>query len=205
MWEVGAPISCNEAMKYPSPADIAEMKKRGYDPSTIAEAEEQSKRWVAAQEVARAIEAAFADVTLGKGIGLQEGQGLDDYEAAATCARYRTGDEKEDWHRIPAEALNRCHSSLSFFDAEGMRFHLPAFLLADLRGDYGMGMAFRLTHRWENFEIQFSLLSPEQRRAVRHYLLYIADDPDYQFDRPEILRALNDYWRTEPDSNGNGG
>jgi hypothetical protein len=190
-------------MKYPSPADIAEMKARGYDPSTLAEAEQQSKRWAEGQEVSRTIESAFAGVTVGNGIGLQEGQGLDDYEDAATCSRYRANDEKEDWHRIPAEALNRCHSSLCFFDAEGMRFHLPAFLLADLRGDYRMGMASRLTQRWERFEMQFSLLSLDQRRAVRAYLLHIADDPDYQFDRPDILRALDDYW-TEPDSNRNG-
>jgi hypothetical protein len=181
-------------MKYPSPADIAEMRARGYDPSTIADAEQQSKRWQAAQEVARVIEAAFAGVTLGGGVGLQQGQGLDDYADDTTLAAYRENDEKDDWHRIPAEALNHCHSSLSFFDAEGMRFHLPAFLLADLRGDYGMGMAFCLTHRWENFEMLFSLLSSEQRSAVRAYLLHIADDPDYQFDRSDILRALDDYW-----------
>ena len=77
---------------------------------------------------------------------------------------------------------------------------MPAFLLADLRGDYGMGMTFCLTHRWENFEMLFSLLSPEQRSAVRAYLLHIADDPDYQCDRSDIHRALDDYW-TEPASN----
>jgi hypothetical protein len=187
-------------MKYPSPADIAEMRARGYDSSTIAEAEEQSKRWAAAQEVARVIESAFTGVTLGNGVGLQEGQGLDDYEDAVTCAEYRADDEKEDWRRIPIEALNACHSSLSFFDAEGMRFHLPAFLLADLRNDEHdrIGMEFYLTHRWEYFERNFSVLSPEQRRAVRSYLLFIAEEPDYQFERPKILRALEEYW-TEPD------
>src|SRR5436190_8367262 len=132
-------------MKYPSPADIAEMKARGYDSTTIVEAEQQSKRWAAAQEVCRAIEAAFAGVTLGGGVGLQEAQGLDDYADDETRAAYRADDEKDDWHRIPAEALQRCNSSLSFFDAEGMRFHLPAYLLADLRDDYGFGMAFCLT------------------------------------------------------------
>jgi hypothetical protein len=84
-------------MKYPSPADIAEMKARGYDPSTIAEAEQQSKRWVAAQQVCQAIETAFTGVTLGQnGIGLHEAQGLDDYADAATCAAYRALEHS--WH-----------------------------------------------------------------------------------------------------------
>ena len=180
-------------MKFPSPADIAEMKARGYDSKTIEEAEQQSKRWVAAQEVCHTIEAAFAGVTLGTGVGLQEAQGLDDYADAETCAAYRAKDEKDDWHRLPTEALNHCHSSLSFFDAEGMRFHLPAYLLADLRGDYGSGMAFCLTQS-HDFDGYFGLLSEAQRRAVRAFLLHIADDPEYQFDHPHIVRALNEYW-----------
>lgn len=180
-------------MKYPTPADIAEMKARGYDPNTIAEAEQQSKRWTSAQEVCRVIEAAFAGVTLGAGVGLQEAQGLDDYAAAETCAAYRANDEKDDWHRISAEALGRCNSSLSFFDAEGMRFHLPAYLIADLRGEYGFGMAFCLTQT-SDYDRYFRLLSGAQRGAVRAFLLHILDDRDYEFDRPHILRALDEYW-----------
>lgn len=185
-------------MKYPFPADIAEIRARGYDTSTIAEAEQQSKRWEAAQEVAHAIEAAFAGVTLGGGVGLQQGQGLDDYADAATCAAYRENDEKDDWHRIPTEALNHCNSSLSFFDAEGMRFHLPAFLLADLRGDYGFGMAFCLTHLSDYSITQFALFSPAQRAAVRAFLLHIMDDPDEQFHRADIVRALAVFWTDAP-------
>lgn len=191
-------------MKYPSPADIAEMRARGYDSSTIAEAEQQSKRWVAAQEVARVIETAFAGVTLGGGVGLQEAQGLDDYADAETCAAYRANDEKDDWHRITAEELQHCNSSLSFFDAEGMRFHLPAYLLADLRGDYGFDMAFCLTLT-SDYDRYFRLLSEAQRGAVRAFLLHILDDPDYEHDRPHVLHALDGYWTdaysTENDRN----
>jgi hypothetical protein len=183
-------------MKYPSQADIAEMKARGYDSTTIADAEQQLKLWEAAQDLCRVIEAAFAGVTLGGGVGLQEAQGLDDYADAETCATYRANDEKEDWQRIPVETLNDCYSSLSFFNAEGMRFHLPAYLLADLRGEYRFGMAFCLTQT-SNYDHYFRLLSGAQRRAVRAFLLHILGDRDYQFDRPHILRALDDYW-TEP-------
>ena len=180
-------------MKYPSQADIAEMKARGYDAKTIAEAEQQAKRWVAAQAVISVIEAAFAGVTLGSGVGLREAQGLDDYADADTRAGYRASDEKEDWHLITAEELEHCNSSLSFFDAEGMRFHLPAYLLADLRGDYGYGMAFCLTHTSDD-DRYFHLLNDAQRKAVRAFLLHILDDPEYQFDRPHILHSLDRYW-----------
>lgn len=74
------------------------------------------------------IREAFAGVKLGNGVGLHEAQGLDDYEDPGTCASYRANDEKEDWGRIPAEEMNHCCSSLSFFDAEGMRYSETAQL-----------------------------------------------------------------------------
>ena len=141
------------------------------------------------------IREAFAGVKLGDGVGLQQAQGLDDYEDDATCARYRENDEKDDWSRIPVGELNRCNSSLSFFDAEGMRFHLPAYLIADLQGAYKFGMAFCLTHLSDLRTSQFALLSEPQRSAVRAFLLHIAEDPGYEFERPHIIRALEDYWK----------
>ena len=144
------------------------------------------------------IREAFAGVTLGDGIGLQQAQGIDDYEPPATCARLRASDEKDDWTRIPAEELNCCNSSLSFFDAEGMRFHLPAYLIADLQGQYRFGMAFSLTHMSDYNISQFALLSAQQRSAVRAFLLHIAESEDYEFERSDILRALDDYWTATP-------
>ena len=86
------------------------------------------------QEVSNHIRAAFHGATLGNGIGLLQGQALDDYRDEATQKAYRERDEEDDWERIPFQALNRCNTSLSFFDAEGMRFHLPAFMIAELNG-----------------------------------------------------------------------
>lgn len=185
-------------MIFLTPNEIAKLKSRDFDPAVIAELERLSKQWAAAtQDLCRVIEAAFDGVTLGDGVGLQEGQAIDDYLDASARAACRAKDEKEDWRWIATRALNLCHSSLSFFDAEGMRFHLPAFLLADLRGEFDMGMVFCLTHRLHD-QTKFSLLSPEQRGAVRAYLLHIATHQDHEFDRPDISRALDDYW-TEPD------
>ena len=65
---------------YPSAADIAEMKERGYDPSTLKRLEEDRKRGERAEALCQQIEEAFAGVTLGKGVGLMEACGIDDYE-----------------------------------------------------------------------------------------------------------------------------
>jgi len=139
------------------------------------------------------ITSAFAVVRLGGGVGLFEAQGLDDYADAAERKALRERDEKDDWTVLSADALNRANSSLSFFDAEGMRFHLPAYLVADLRGDYRFGVVFTLCQASVRAE-QFALLCGRQRAAVRHYLEIIATDPNYDFERSEIERCLAGYW-----------
>lgn len=143
------------------------------------------------------IREAFADVRLGEGIGLREAQGLDDYADAQTCARYRAGDEKDDWQRLTAEALNACYSSLSFFDEAGMRFHLPAFLIAEIQGQYLQDLVFQLAHLNDYSRTQYAGLSRAQRQAVRSYLLYLLDKEQSALDQPHIQRALDEYWTDE--------
>jgi hypothetical protein len=146
------------AMKYLSSGVIIEMKARGIDRATIEKAPEQSKRWVEGQEVCDLIRSAFKGVSLGNGIGLTEAQGLDDHGDSATRAAYREKDEKEEWERITPDELWACNSSLSFFDPEGMRFHLPAYLIAQIRGEFD-GLEYRLTRfggRESDYFILFS-------------------------------------------------
>lgn len=145
------------------------MKAGGCEAQTIAGAEARLERGIAAEQLCKVIEDAFDGVVLGGGVGLQEAQGIDDYKDEATCAAYRAGDEKDDWRKIAAEALNVCNSSLSFFDAAGMRFHLPAYLICELRGDYRFHMAFCLTQTYQTIPEKFSLLNRQQRTAVRTY------------------------------------
>lgn len=181
-------------MKYPTLADIDEMKARGHDRDTISKAEEEYRRGLDALGICDEIRSAFKGVELGNGVGLWEGQGLDDYEDPATCAQYREKDEKENWEKITSEDLNSCYSSLSFFDAEGMRFNLPAYLVSDLKGEYGMGMEFSLTHLSDHGKDQFSLLNRDQRSAVRRYLLHLEKDPDSSYHLADIRAALETYW-----------
>lgn len=140
------------------------------------------------------IRAAFSGVRLGNGIGLRQAQGIDDHEVEAKCLAYREQDEKDDWTRIPASALNACYSSLSFFDPEGMRFHLPAFLVAELQGLYLQDLGFQLGHLNDYSRQQYSLLSPAQREVVRDVALFLAESDNYEFERPHLLRAVEEFW-----------
>ncbi len=150
------------------------------------------------QRLIQQIEGAFAGVTLEDGIGLWEGQGLDEYLDSEGLAAYRARDQRQDWRALRAEDLSRCSSSLSFFDAKGMRFHLPAFLLAELDQSLQQdGVMFHLLSRSDFGRSKFDVLNIAQRQVVRQFLLTLKDHPDYSFERPEIERALTDIW-SEP-------
>lgn len=163
-------------------------------PMSIPKAKERSKRRQQAQELIARIRKAFAEVKLGNGIGLWQAQGLDNYASEEKCAQYREKDEKDDWSQIPVNDLNHCNSSLCFFDDEGMRFHLPAYLVAELQGTYKFGMSFQLSHLNDLSIQQYSLLTNEQREIVCDVALYLADEGDDMFDRQDLLRAVDKYW-----------
>ncbi len=152
------------------------------------------------RRVANLIHEAFRGVTLGDGIGLLEAQALDDYAGPERQAECRVDDEKVDWSAIPADKLNSCYSSLCFFDAEGMRFHLPAFLIADLEGTFLHGVIFHLCYTENDNLSLFNLLSGDQRAAVQAFLqLYLQRDPD-EIDNSCVQQALETYWAPSADT-----
>ena len=147
-------------------------------------------------KVANRINEAFSNVTLGNGIGLWEAQAIDDYESEEVQKQKRAQDEKDDWSVFSSSELQRCHSSLSFFDADGMRFHLPAFIIGSMKDEVDDPI-FHLTHLDDYAKSKLTSLSNEQILAVESYLNWCLDNPDYQYEYPMIKRALNEYWATK--------
>ncbi|MBD3672659.1 MAG: hypothetical protein HUJ26_03940 [Planctomycetaceae bacterium] len=149
-----------------------------------------------ASRIKKLIEDAFAGVFLEDGVGLLEGQAIDDYAKPDVQATARSKDETEDWTQIPADQLNSAQSSLSFFDSKGMRFHLPAFLLAEIRGELAADIVFHLTYTDEEAFSRFSLLNPEQRESVHQFLLYHLEtipEPNRRLEKPMIEKAIEDF------------
>lgn len=159
---------------------------------------DQRKMAADTDRVVALVRSAFRSETLGNGVGLRQGQGLDDYADDRTLASCRAQDEKSDWSAIPVAELDRCYSSLSFFDAEGMRFHLPAYLVADLEDS--LQTADVLFHLVCTDQGRFDTLSTAQREAVRQFLLLRLSDNHREFHHPAIEAALANYWTAKSES-----
>ena len=143
--------------------------------------------------VANMIRTAFDSVQLGNGIGLWQAQAIDDYESEDVQLEARKRDRKTDWELLSKEDLQQCGSSLCFFDCEGMRFHLPAFLISELDEEYG-SVLFSLTQLDDYKRAMFEALDQEQRRAVTLFLEYCLSQEVYSFEHTEIEIALREYW-----------
>ena len=164
-------------------------------------------------ELIELIQEAFKDVQLGNGIGLKQAQAIDDYESEEVVLSVRKEDEKINWQHIDPEMLDKCYSSLSFFDAEGMRFHIPAYIINDIKGLLQTAdPSFHLWHgldkkesdvrktietnddvKWWNYTIErFSVLNFAQRNAIREYLKFKMQNDD--FSKKQIERALKNFW-----------
>jgi len=134
---------------------------------------------------------AFSDVKLGDGIGLWEAQAIDDYASKEEQKHARSKDEKENWKILKPEVLQKCNSSLSFFDAEGMRFHIPAFIIASIQDDDILDPVFHLS---QVVDQRFILLDKKQKQAITLYLKWCLTQENYEFDFPHIKRILKTYW-----------
>jgi hypothetical protein len=124
-------------MKNALPADIAEMKARGYDPSTIAtaiaEAEQQSERLAAAQQ--RVIEAASA-ILRGE-LGVIEGSRL-------LCSfRFRVSSLDHDPDFLPFVAID---SETDHLPVGDVRQHWAADALASKDQEIQAAEAFYRDH-----------------------------------------------------------
>jgi hypothetical protein len=148
------------------------------------------------ENVLNEIKSAFFGVTLGNGIGLREAQAIDNYESKEVQERNRGTDEKEDWSRLGYGELQKCHSSLSFFDEEGMRFHLPAYIIGSLDSDIVDDPIFHLTHLDDYAKSKLTGLNRAQRQAIVMYLNWCLEQVEYEFEYPAIRRALSGYWNT---------
>ncbi|MEM9567181.1 MAG: DUF6714 family protein [Cyanobacteria bacterium P01_E01_bin.34] len=146
-----------------------------------------------AEELKTTIANAFKGVTLGDGIGLWEAQAIDDYETYVVRAEKRRGDQKFDWQEISHDELRRCYSSLCFFDADGMRFHLPAFLLAEIDGEFDQ-LVFHLTDLDDYKREKLMSLNDSQKSAVVEFLEWCLESDRYEYEHHSITATLKNFW-----------
>ena len=148
------------------------------------------------------IEDAFRGVELGDGVSLHETIAIDNYEDAARREAARALDEKQDWRKLigaPALVEIVYVGGLSFYDAVGLRFHLPAYLSLAVTdfdrvdaGNLMESLMFHLTHLNDYSLARFSILDGPQRQCVREVLMFLRGE--HELESTELDQAIEGYW-----------
>jgi hypothetical protein len=124
---------------------------------------------------------------------------------------------KSDWRTLDSKFLDQAPdgyaTALSFFTHEAFRFYLPAYLIADLRGQLQRAdPVFYLTHgldessravlinpnrygeqTWLDYARErFAAITRDQAQAIVSYLKWKRDTDS--FGRTNIEEALDSYW-----------
>ena len=154
------------------------------------------------QQLLQLIENAFRGVELGDGVGLRETVVIDNYGGDDARRAARAGDEKHDWRKLieDADLVRICGvGGLSFYDATGLRFHMPAYLsLAvtdfdrDEASDAPASLLFHLTDLSDYNLKRFSILDEAQKRCVAEVLVYLRDE--FEVGHPGFDQAIQRYW-----------
>jgi hypothetical protein len=127
--------------------------------------------------------------------------------------------DKRDWRLLTPEFLDWAPdgfgSALSFFSDEAFRFYLPAYLIAELRGQLqSVDPLYHVTRgladnskdelinplrygcrTWmDHARHKFAVFNNSQARAIAAFIAYRRDTAETDLDRREADQALNNYW-----------
>ncbi|MFO1451371.1 MAG: DUF6714 family protein [Opitutaceae bacterium] len=114
--------------------DPAEMRARGYDTASVAEAERAFEARTKAYTLLSRIDATFQGIPK-PAITLSVAAALDDEWLVSKdrMEELRASDLETSWRDVSEEAVRAHQSYFTFADAEGCRFYLPAYMVAYLR------------------------------------------------------------------------
>ena len=158
---------------------VDRLRNEGYDVWTISLWEKWLGKTPDLDSAIAQIEHAFNDTRLGDGIGLREANAIDDYASDIERQIQRRFDEKQNWRNITSKTLNEYYVAPTFLDAKGFHFHLPAFLIADLNGEFHFGFTDRLIEKQPLSTKWIDLLDNAQANALIYTMSLLKHYPEY--------------------------
>lgn len=146
---------------------------------------------------------AFSTVTRENGVSLHEARAIDDYQGAQERAAARLQDTDTQWQEIPDQWIEEYSDVLSFFDAKGFRYYIPAYMIWSIRNYqisrslsldftiYALGYDQGLEHHRNH---QFRLFNLEQAQAICRFLQFMTTYGEPWVDSGAARSALKHYW-----------
>lgn len=148
------------------------------------------------------IEAAFGAVTLGNGLSLHQAQVIDGGGSPEEVRQARRKGHVERWQEIPDSGVEEFHYALTYMDPDGLRFHMPRFILYALEhpgcDDPAVDSAVYSCDLGEELHdevlSQFNSMDRKQMTVIARFLDFIAHSRDEDYDTLVAAEALAAFW-----------
>jgi hypothetical protein len=144
---------------------------------------------------------AFRRVSLGDGVDIYAAASAEWYGEPSEDALSRCA-ERIDWQRVPPTHLHARDYALSYLDAPGHRFYMPAIMTTmlrdeDDRGNLSESFMFHLERMAGSCGYHPShvcdLLNRSQRSAIRRFLKYQIYNCRRRFDHDRLRNTLRNF------------
>jgi hypothetical protein len=154
------------------------------------------------EELISEIRAAFHGISRGNGVTLHEARAIDDYKSEEERKQARELDHDKSWDEIPDADIKHYHDVFSFFDVEGFRYHLPAYMIWAVRyfdvsescsSDNVIYVLSRSRILAERDAQVFNSFDLAQCRAICRFLKFMASNPMFA-DADAANLALDEHW-----------
>ena len=156
----------------------------------------------------------FSDVPFPAHCGLHAAVAMDDWITDQRALREITiqQDYMGEWWDVPKEHLLKCMMALSYFDAAGVDFYLPAYMCAIVEAPESFDIPGVRSSSWlvlshmrpddedevlrEYFYDRFSNIRAGKRRACRDFLQYVASCAAYSEHARELAveAVAHEFW-----------
>ena len=155
-----------------------------------------------AGEITEAIEAVFGDAALGNGLSLHQARALDHLELPEAVRQARRLDTEKRWQDIPDEKVEEFHFALTYLDPEGLRFHLPRYMVYALEhpglDNPAVDAAVYACDFGDEIEeevlAQFNAMSRSQMEVIARFLVHVAEAGEEAYDSLVAAMAIESFW-----------
>lgn len=169
---------------------------------------------ISAESISTHIRVAFASVPFPSHCGLHAAMAKDDWVDDENTLRGITlrEDFNGEWWNVPRMHLHQCMMALSYLDAEGMVFYLPAYMMAILEEPEEFDRPGVISSSWQvahtmqpnnedqelekYFLEQFSKFDDAMKRVCVEFLTYVAACDAYDEHARQIAKdaLAHEFW-----------
>lgn len=152
------------------------------------------------EQLIEEIETAFKDVELKDGIGIYE---ADEIDMGSSPKIIQKGNNKDrmwwkSWKDIEDKYVASYSSVMDFMDSQGIKWALPAYMIYSINyykeGSFSVDTTIYTLERGALGHDKLDLFTPEQKKAIAHFLQYMVEVGDEWVDAGSAKTALEKEW-----------